>query len=141
MIYTSYFGNMGNIRDRYPNIVFCSVASKTPDWFLDENELNFISRELAPKYSWWSYWKAKFGDDPESKESIEYYTYRYKDTVLDALRGWYIRDMLYENSKGNDVCMLCYEKPDKFCHRHLISKWLGVNKITCGEISVNSMRH
>lgn len=136
MIYTSYFGNMHNIREKYPNIVFCSVAGKTPDWFLDENELNFISKELAPKYSWWSYWKTKFGDDKDSKESIDYYTTRYKDTVLNKLRDWYVKDMLYENSKGNDVCMVCYEEPDKFCHRHLISDWLNSHKCDCVEISV-----
>lgn len=27
-------------------------------------------------------------------------------------------------SKGKDVALVCYETPQKFCHRHLVAKWL-----------------
>lgn len=25
---------------------------------------------------------------------------------------------------GKDVALLCYEKPDEFCHRHLLAEWI-----------------
>ena len=31
------------------------------------------------------------------------------------------------------VTLLCYEKPDDFCHRHLVSKWFNEHGYKCEE--------
>ena len=37
-----------------------------------------------------------------------------------------LRDILMSND--SDIILLCYEKPGRFCHRHILSKWLS-NKL------------
>ena len=33
------------------------------------------------------------------------------------------------NNKNFDIVLLCYEKPDEFCHRHLVAEWFNRNGI------------
>lgn len=138
MIYTSYFANVKGVLGKKPNIRFCSIAGKTPDWFLEFNEKlglkSFNCISLAPKYSWWKIWHEKFKDNYESEESMNWYIERYKDTVLDILSPQLTVKKLYAMSDHNDICLLCYETPEKFCHRHLVQEWLNDNKINCFEI-------
>lgn len=28
---------------------------------------------------------------------------------------------------GKDICLICYEKPNDFCHRHLVADWFREN--------------
>jgi uncharacterized protein (DUF488 family) len=30
-------------------------------------------------------------------------------------------------AKDYHIVLLCYEKPDSFCHRHLVAKWFNEN--------------
>jgi len=30
---------------------------------------------------------------------------------------------------GDNVVLLCFETPDKFCHRHLVATWLNAAKV------------
>lgn len=32
------------------------------------------------------------------------------------------------------IALLCYEKPDDFCHRHLVADWLRKNGYECEEL-------
>lgn len=61
MIFTSYFGNMKYVRQKNPDIVFISIAGKTPDWFIGQEKC-FQMKEFAPKYIWWKEWHEKFKD-------------------------------------------------------------------------------
>ena len=36
-------------------------------------------------------------------------------------------------NKDIDIALLCYEKPDDFCHRHLVADWLNKNGYKCEE--------
>ncbi len=38
------------------------------------------------------------------------------------------------DKNGADVVLLCYEKADAFCHRHLVSDWLHSYNIDCEEL-------
>ena len=31
---------------------------------------------------------------------------------------------LKELTQSDQIILLCYEKPDDFCHRHLVAQWL-----------------
>lgn len=138
MIYTSYFSNIKYVLGKKSNIRFCSIAGKTPDWFLEYDKKlglkSFKYKSLMPQYSWWKIWHDKFKDDYESEESKKWYIDCYHENVLDILEPNLVAKELYDLSEKNDVCLLCYETPEKFCHRHLVSEWLNLNGINCTEI-------
>lgn len=117
-LHTSYFGNINKImqEDQEPP-VFVSIAGKTPSWF-DGPRMP----ELAPKKEWWTEWHKRFKDSLESSESVTWYTKKYKETVLSCLDQVSIVTKLGELSKN--IVLLCYETPEKFCHRHLVSEWI-----------------
>ena len=127
MIYTSYFGNIKKLKLKNPQLVLVSIAGKTPEWF-DGKKLP----ELMPKYVWWKEWHDKYLDD-ESGIGEEFYRNRYNDTVLSKLDPRSIKYKLRCISDGKDVCLLCYETPDAFCHRHLVAEWLRDAGISCVE--------
>jgi hypothetical protein len=110
MIYTSYFAKNGN----HPNAV--SIAGKTPEFFQGRKY-----SKLAPKL--WFF--KKYKEDGDKDDYIKNY---YKE-VLDKLDPTEVYKEL-----GEGAVLLCYEAPDKFCHRHLVSEWLMKNKIKSMEL-------
>ena len=128
MIYTSYFGNIKKIKTAFPDAVLVSIAGKTPDWF-DGRKCG----KLAPKYGWWKEWKDKFASDPDSAESKAWYVGKYVATVLGWLDPLKTAAELEEGAGGNPVFLLCYETPEKFCHRKIVSSWLRDYKVQCEE--------
>ena len=116
-IYTSYFGNLKNIP---PNIFPVAICARSPSWFTGLNV-----KFLAPSYEILSKYKLN-GNTSE-------YTQAYIHEILNFL---YVPDVVhYLNVKsgGKDVVLLCYETPDKFCHRHLVADWLNCNGYQCKE--------
>lgn len=100
-IYTGYFAR----HQSYENPV--SIARKTPNWAKVPSYI-----PLAPD---WSIIKIQ---DP----SI--YTEKYYETVLNKLDPRkVVLDLLQRH--GNNVTLLCYEKPTDFCHRQIVAKWLS----------------
>lgn len=73
---------------------------------------------LAPKKWWWIQWKYSKNED------LNYYREMYKETVLDPLIPLSVYQDLEKMGGGKDVALVCYEKPDKFCHRQLVAEWL-----------------
>ena len=134
MIYTSYFGNIKRILEENKNVEFFSIAGKSPDFYKNENR--FELSILAPRYTWWKEWYVKFKDYPESKELVDFYKEKYSETVLKNLNPHSIVNTLYRISDGKDIILLCYETPEKFCHRKLVSDWFNDNGITCREYKV-----
>jgi len=134
MIFTSYFGNVKKLMGLHPQMKFVSIAGKTPEWFLDDKNLNGLQfKKLMPKYSWWSQWHSTFEKDLESEESKKWYEEKYRSTVLSALDQNQVRNELLEMSDRCNVCLLCYETPEKFCHRHIVQKWLNEGGVECVE--------
>lgn len=127
---TSYFGKLKKLSD--DEYAFFSIAGKTPEWFLNE-ENHFIYHTFAPKYEWWKEWKEKFIDNYESDESKAFYISKYKDTILNSLNADAIAKQLLLLSNGKTPCLLCYETPEKFCHRHIVANWFKENGIECEE--------
>lgn len=117
-LHTSYFGNISKIVQEDQELpVFVSIAGKTPSWF-DGPRMP----ELAPKKEWWTEWHVRFKDSLESSESVTWYTKKYKETVLSHLDQVSVVTKLGE--LGENIVLLCYETPEKFCHRHLVSEWI-----------------
>lgn len=127
-LYTSYFARVKKLQECGLNNLVC-VAGYAPKFFFDIPDARFMP-ELAPKRCWWRVWHDKFKDNPNSPESIEWYTNIYRDTVLSNLNSTNVVKEL-----GDNAVMLCYEKPGDFCHRHLIADWISKNTgITVEEV-------
>lgn len=119
MIYTSYFAKINKLPD---TIVPVSISAKTPSGY---KGLQY--KQLAPKYDFFMQWKQTHDND--------YYIKCFNEQVLSPLTA---EQVLKEISAlvgdlNKEVCLVCYEKPEDFCHRHLVAEWLTKNGFPCVE--------
>lgn len=135
MIYTSYFAKLRSLPN---NAVPISICGKAPDWYKGAQY-----KALAPKYDFFKKWKENHDND--------HYTRCFKEQVLSSLSVQDVLDALFSRipsdkqellmvrqctwweSPDVNVILLCYEKPDSFCHRHLVADWFRENGIECEE--------
>lgn len=116
-IYTSYFGNL---RKLPKDIVPISICGKAPDWY---KGLQY--KKLAPKYGFFQKWKEIRDND--------YYTECFDKEVLQLLNPHEVVKELFDLAKTQQgenimgICLICYEKPEDFYHRHLSADWLNKN--------------
>lgn len=116
MIYTGYYKNMERM---LPNAGyhFVSISRGNPSWFpYPLEDLN------ALKPSWELVEMAK-------KHDYENYLTEYHK----QLETVSIRDIM--NELQDNTILLCYESPDKFCHRHIVRNWFNEKGILCREIT------
>lgn len=117
MIYTSYFAQLKNLPS---NIIPISICGKAPNWYT-----GLQYKKLAPKYDFFQEWKKNHDND--------YYIKCYKEQVLDKLDILtVIRDLVDllpadGSTARHTIALICYEKPEEFCHRHLVADWLNEN--------------
>lgn len=132
MIYTTYFAQLRNLPD---NVIPVSICGKAPNWF---NGLQY--KKLAPKYGFFMEWKQTHDNS--------YYIEHFNAEVLAPLSALMVLTELqtmlpeelktvmqapfYSNSDWH-IALVCYEKPQDFCHRHLVAKWLNENGFICTE--------
>ncbi len=107
-IYTSYFANLRNIPD---DIVPIAICCKLPKGY---SGLEYPV--LAPSSALLSEWHRNHNES--------YYRQVYCNK-LNRLNVHSIIGVLEYLSKGKDIVLLCYERPEKFCHRHLVAEWLN----------------
>lgn len=122
MIYTSYFAKLKSLPD---NIVPISICGKAPDWY---KGLQY--KKLAPKYDFFMEWKKNHNND--------YYIKCFNEQVLDKLDILTVIRNLIDltisaGQTNKNICLICYEKPSDFCHRHLVAEWLRKNGFECEE--------
>ena len=84
---------------------------------------------LAPKYDFFRKWKDNKGKIPE-KENTRFYIPEYYNRVLKIL------DPIKVYSDLDGKILLCYEKENEFCHRHLVAYWLE----ECMDIAVDEVK-
>lgn len=114
LIGTGYFAK---VRD-YAKDGWALVSIALKDaWFLP-NDLKITSlKELAPN-----------PDILQLKDNPEQYEARYREEILSKV-DWvsiYKRlSTIAKEEKKDKVVLLCYESPEKFCHRHIVAKWFG----------------
>lgn len=105
-IYTSYFANGKKLRKN--GIKMIGIALFPPKWFYGPT-----LREVAPTYS------------ILHEESHEVYTARFKKEVLAKVDPKMFVEVVERISQGTDVALCCFERPDDFCHRHIVAEWLN----------------
>ena len=108
MIYTSYFANLKNIPEE---IVPIAISGSVPNFYK-----GIQYKRLAPRWETLTRYKQSGDKDAFIKD---YYKY-----VLDGLDANRVIQDLIELSNGKDIALICWESPEKFCHRHLIAKWI-----------------
>lgn len=120
MIYTSYFAKLKSLPH---NIIPISICAKVPSWY---EGLQY--KKLAPKYDFFMKWKENHDND--------YYIKCFNEQVLNELNVLTVikdlidlipQDLISEHGLNKTICLVCYEKPSDFCHRHLVADWLNKN--------------
>lgn len=109
MIYTGYFSKTKEYEQN--GLIPVGISGKIPDGFT-----GLKYQKLAPKYEWWKRWH-------DEKLSDQWFKERYYETVLNQLDPSIVVQEL--QSFGENIVLLCYETPEKFCHRHLAAEWLN----------------
>jgi uncharacterized protein YeaO (DUF488 family) len=107
-IYTTYFANLKNL---YPDIVPISICGKAPNGW---NGLQY--KKLAPKWSFFKEWKENHDND--------FYIKHFNEEVLQPLNAFTVVNELFELAQSDKIALVCYERPEDFCHRHLVANWI-----------------
>ena len=111
-IYTSYFANWRNFPEGSLKV---GITRFPPDYWKDK--INIAA--LAPSADLLRQYKDKQID--EYIFAVQY-KYQLRDRGLSP-NG--IRVILEQIANGRDIVLCCYERPDEFCHRHILAGWLG----------------
>lgn len=101
---TSYFA-------RYKGDNGVSICRLTPSWYIGHEY-----RDLSPKY----WMLSKYQDGTIDEDEYTRLFYRHVLSKLDASKVYSeLRSMV----GSDDIVLLCYEEPDKFCHRYIVAEW------------------
>ncbi len=119
VLYTTYFANLRKLPDK---IVPISICGKAPEWYYGLQYKN-----LAPKWSFFSEWKKSHDND--------YYIRCFNEQVLNGLSAENVYSELISLSNSFDIALVCYERPNDFCHRHIVASWFLSNGIIAQEYS------
>lgn len=120
-IYTSYFAREKQLLDRH--ILPIAICAKVPDWYK-----GIVYQSLAPSYDCLMQYKKDYDEQA--------YKQRYYREVISRLKLDNVLAVLSYNAQKNgydEIALLCYEKPDSFCHRHLVAQWFDLAGIECKE--------
>ena len=110
MIYTGYFAKV----KQYENagLTTVSISGKAPSFYKGPEY-----KGLAPRWQMFNDWKkGKIDNFGYTQLFNQYLETLDKESVKRALESF-----------GENVVLLCYEKPGDFCHRHLVADWLEAN--------------
>lgn len=121
MMYTSYFSKINQLEAcNITPIVICS-AEQVPEQYSDL----LTYPPLTPSYDMFIDYKNS-GDE-------ESYIDRYCLEVLGQLDFARVAESLVKLAGSQDIALIGYKTPDKFCHRHLVSQWLSRHGVLCIE--------
>jgi uncharacterized protein (DUF488 family) len=74
---------------------------------------------LAPKRAFWNEWHNNIGRIPE-EENTKFYIQEYYKQVLSQVD---IEELLKDEK---DPILLCYERGQDFCHRHVLAEFINI---------------
>jgi len=117
MIYTSYFSSR-----KYKPEDGISIARWAPFW----HGSNFSA--LAPSEELLKWWKSLSSEVREKADTKQHYANIYREQILNKLNPAEIAQVLEGKT------LLCFEKSEDFCHRHIVAKWLREAGFECEEL-------
>ena len=106
-IYTTYFANLRKLPE---TIVPVSICARPPKGWRGSEY-----KPLAPTYNILMSYK-------QNHDELDYVK-QYKTLVLNKLHFKDVVEHLQILSAGRDIALVCYEKSEDFCHRHLVADW------------------
>lgn len=111
-VYTSYFANVKNLPD---NLYPIAISLYPPrGWSYP------VYKRLAPTAGILRAYK-------ETQDEVDYIV-NFDEIILSRLNAESVmREIMRLCPEGKMPCLVCYEKPTDFCHRHLVAKWLKDN--------------
>lgn len=122
MLYTSYFGN----HREFPKGRTCiSIARYTPGY-----SDSISCTQLAPNPEHLARWKSNGMSTCEFAHLYLQQLQSISDNCWDSLRK-------LANSQES-VIFLCYERPESFCHRHILRAFLNNLGIKCEELGASN---
>ena len=112
-VWTYYYARL---KDLPEEILPVSIAGWAPKGWIGEEY-----KKVAPKKDWFFKYK-ETGDQ-------EFYKKMYEETVLSQITVREIfedlQEILSKHPGKTDIALVCYEKPEDFCHRHLLASHLS----------------
>lgn len=118
-IYTSYFSNIKKLPDNIKPIAICRFPPKGYKGAVDKG--------VSPPAALLN--KYKYNKISKDEYIKEYITQLDKFDYIQLIQYW-------KSLVGNfDIALVCYESPDKFCHRQLLAMWLNMNGLDVKEWS------
>lgn len=129
MIYTSYFARL----QHFPSSLFpISIARYPPKWYTGAT-MDF----LAPTHEILQRWKNSNQTPEDEKQYEEAFVKDVLSHLLPLMIFYGATIILPMQNKFSteqvDAVLLCYERPEKFCHRHIVAKWFREAGIPCEE--------
>ncbi len=119
MIFTSYFTKLKELDQN--GLIPIAICGGIPDYYH-----GLWYRKLAPSWSIYSQYK--------ETGQCDVYIKRYISEILSKLNPNQVYQDLYNLAgESYNFVLLCYERPDEFCHRHLVAEWFAENGICCKE--------
>ena len=117
MIYTGYFAKLRSLPG---NVTPVAICAKPPSWYK-----GLMCKKLAPPYDV----LMKYVRDGDKDDYIQ----EYRKRVLNRLDPDEVVRELHALTDKPNIALICYERPEKFCHRHLVAEWLNERGIECLE--------
>lgn len=117
MLYTTYFSRLKHLPE---GVVPVSICGKAPDGY---KGLQY--KTLAPKWGFFSEYK--------KTRDAHYYVKCFNEQVLADLDANEVYNTLLSMAGSPDIALVCYETPEKFCHRHIVANWFRENGIPIKE--------
>lgn len=110
-IYTSYFAmNKFVLHDEIIPVV---ISTSIPFW----SDSFILYDKLYPTND--MLWDYKHGKITEQE-----YVKKYRNDILSKLDPHEVYKELRELSGDKPICLMCWERSGKFCHRHIVAEWL-----------------
>lgn len=113
-MYTGYFAKLKQYTDA--GLVPISIATINPKWFMGLS-YSKLSPGKEILYKW------KYGSFKENSNKFT----RLFTKVLNELDKKKVVKELEKLSgvKSKKIVLVCYERPNEFCHRHIVAEWIG----------------
>lgn len=122
MIYTSYFANLSKIdKAKFKPI---SIARFLPKYL------------KIPEYTKLAPTRQLFSAYKDGRISTIQYEQIFVRDVLSKLMPSVVAEELRKTSFGKIPVLLCYERPESFCHRHIVRSWLSLSGESSEELKI-----
>jgi uncharacterized protein YeaO (DUF488 family) len=136
--YTSYYGNYKNIPSDYMCVGISRICP-FKNWNIDNALPNFVFYKhniFAPSKDLLDGFKEGKYDENDYKRIYVTQIYNWLNENNMTIKTW-CEQLAEVFSKYNAIVFLCYETPEKFCHRHILCKYLNLCGVQCKEYQVD----